>query len=70
MARIRHIALATEDPDATAKFYIDGLDDTINFFNSATIQPVTAVPSMGKAAQLALVLAIGLGIVVSRKQRR
>lgn len=25
MARIRHIALATDDPDATAQFYIDGL---------------------------------------------
>ncbi|MEE8518993.1 MAG: VOC family protein [Dehalococcoidia bacterium] len=25
MARIRHIAIATQDPDATAKFYIDGL---------------------------------------------
>ena len=25
MARIRHIALATQDVEATAKFYIDGL---------------------------------------------
>ena len=25
MARIKHIALATQDPEATAKFYIDGL---------------------------------------------
>jgi len=25
MARIRHIAIATNDPDATAKFYIEGL---------------------------------------------
>ncbi len=25
MARIRHIALATRDPEATAKFYIEGL---------------------------------------------
>lgn len=26
MARIRHIAIATQDPEATARFYIDGLD--------------------------------------------
>ena len=25
MARIRHIALATQDPEATARFYIEGL---------------------------------------------
>ena len=25
MARNKHIALATQDPEATAKFYIDGL---------------------------------------------
>ena len=25
MARIRHIAIATQDPEATARFYIDGL---------------------------------------------
>lgn len=25
MARIKHIAIATEDPEATAKFYIEGL---------------------------------------------
>jgi catechol 2,3-dioxygenase-like lactoylglutathione lyase family enzyme len=25
MARIRHIAIGTDDPEATAKFYIDGL---------------------------------------------
>src|SRR5690554_1967527 len=25
MARIRHIAIATQDPEATARFYIEGL---------------------------------------------
>ena len=25
MARIRHIAIGTRDPEATARFYIDGL---------------------------------------------
>jgi catechol 2,3-dioxygenase-like lactoylglutathione lyase family enzyme len=25
MARIRHIAIATQDPKATAQFYIEGL---------------------------------------------
>ena len=25
MARIKHIAIATQDPDATAKFYVEGL---------------------------------------------
>ena len=25
MARIKHVAIATQDPDATAKFYVDGL---------------------------------------------
>ena len=25
MARIKHVAIATQDPDATAKFYVEGL---------------------------------------------
>ena len=25
MARIKHVAIATQDPDTTAKFYVDGL---------------------------------------------
>ena len=25
MARIKHVAIATQDTDATAKFYVDGL---------------------------------------------
>ena len=39
MARIKHIALATRDPEATAKFYIDGLGLTeVGKLNSPTAE--------------------------------
>ena len=39
MARIRHIALATEDPEATAKFYMEGLGlKEVGKVNSSTAE--------------------------------
>ena len=39
MARIRHIALATQDPEATAKFYKDGLGlKEVGKVNSSTAE--------------------------------
>ncbi|MBI3045153.1 MAG: VOC family protein [Betaproteobacteria bacterium] len=37
MARIRHIAIGTQDPEATARFYIEGLGlRGVGRLNSAT----------------------------------
>lgn len=49
-------------------FYIDGLDNTINFFDSATISPtVGGVPAMDSAARLVLVVVMGtIGIAIWR----
>ena len=39
MARIRHIAISTQDPEATAKFYIDGLGlEQVGKVNSSTAE--------------------------------
>ena len=39
MARIRHIALATQDPEATAKFYMEGLGlKEVGKVNSSTAE--------------------------------
>jgi catechol 2,3-dioxygenase-like lactoylglutathione lyase family enzyme len=39
MARIRHIAIGTQDPEATARFYIDGLGlKKVGTVNSSTAE--------------------------------
>ena len=39
MARIRHIAIGTQDPDATARFYIEGLGlKEVGRLNSSTAE--------------------------------
>lgn len=50
-------------------FYIDELDNTINFFDSASILPVAPVPSMSVTARIALPIAMGLlGLVIWRSR--